>query len=268
MKEYDYLIVGAGLFGSTFAYEMKRRQKKCLVIDKRNHAGGNIYCTNEDGINVHQYGAHIFHTNDERIWKFVNKFVSFISYINSPLACFKGRMYNLPFNMNTFQQLWGVTTPEEAKIKIEQQTKAYAIKQPNNFEEQALSLVGYDIYNYFIKGYTEKQWGRKATELPADIIKRIPIRFTYDNNYFNDRYQGIPVGGYNHLVVSLLKNIDVRLNTDYIINKYALDELAKKVVYTGMLDNLFDFKFGRLEYRSLRFEHENRDAKLSRQCCD
>ncbi|MCF3110628.1 UDP-galactopyranose mutase [Niabella sp. CC-SYL272] len=256
VKPYDYLIVGAGLFGATFAHEMYKRDKKCLVIDKRNHIGGNIYCQNWDGINVHMYGAHIFHTNDEAIWKYVNAFTSFNRYTNSPLAMYNGRLYNLPFNMNTFQQLWGVTTPEAARAKIEQQVNAINIKRPRNLEEQALSLVGYDIYYSFIKEYTKKQWGKDARELPPEIIKRIPVRFTYDNNYFNDLYQGIPIGGYNRLSEGLLAEKEVRLNINYISNQIMLDDMAEKVVYTGMLDELFDYKLGKLEYRSLHFDHE------------
>jgi UDP-galactopyranose mutase len=259
LKKYDYLIVGAGIFGATFAHEMSKRGRKCLVIDKRGHAGGNLYCKDWDGINVHAYGPHIFHTNDEKIWNYVNSFTAFNRYTNSPLAMYKGKLYNLPFNMNTFQQLWGVLTPEEAQKKVKEQIQDVAVKQPRNLEEQALSLVGRDIYNCFIKEYTEKQWGRKATELPPEIIKRIPVRFTYDNNYFNDKYQGIPIGGYNQLMNVLLKNVEVKLGIDYIPNRYELVQLAGKIVYTGMLDELFDFKLGQLEYRSLRFEHERKE---------
>ncbi len=260
MKQYDYLIAGAGIFGATFAYEMSKRGKKCLVIDRRDHIGGNTYCKNWDGINVHVYGAHIFHTNDEKIWNYVNSFTAFNRYTNSPLAMYKGKLYNLPFNMNTFQQLWGVKTPEEAQQKIKEQIAEAAVAQPGNLEELALSLVGTDIYNYFIKEYTEKQWGRKATELPPEIIRRIPIRFTYDNNYFNDRYQGIPIGGYNQLTGALLKNVEVKLGIDYITNRSVLNELAEKIVYTGMLDELFDFRLGNLEYRSLRFDHQRKET--------
>lgn len=257
--QYDYLIVGSGLFGAVFAHEMNKIGKKCLVIDKRSHKGGNIHCENVGGIHVHQYGAHIFHTNDESIWKYVNSFVPFNRYTNSPLAVYKDKIYNLPFNMNTFNQLWGSITPEQARLTIKAQVDQYAFKDPKNLEEQALSLVGTDIYNYFIKGYTEKQWGKKATELPAFIIKRIPVRFTYDNNYFNDKYQGIPIGGYNVLTNSLLSGIEVRLGIDYIKHKIELDGLASRIVYTGQIDEFFDFKFGKLEYRSLRFEHERKE---------
>ncbi|WP_346318540.1 UDP-galactopyranose mutase [Chitinophaga sp. YIM B06452] len=260
MKQYDYLIAGAGVFGAIFAHEMSKRGKKCLVIDRRGHTGGNTYCKNIEGINVHIYGAHIFHTNDERIWNYVNSLTAFNRYTNSPLAMYKGKLYNLPFNMNTFQQLWGVITPEEAKRKIEEQISEVAIKKPGNLEEQALSLVGTDIYNYFIKEYTEKQWGRKATELPPEIIRRIPIRFTYDNNYFNDKYQGIPIGGYNRLTDALLKNVEVKLGIDYITNRSVLNELAEKIIYTGTLDELFDFRLGNLEYRSLRFDHQLKET--------
>ncbi|MDN5213733.1 UDP-galactopyranose mutase [Fulvivirgaceae bacterium BMA12] len=255
-KPYDYLIVGAGLFGATFAHEMHKLGKKCLVIDQRNHIGGNTYCKNEDGINVHQYGAHVFHTNDEKIWKYVNGFVTFNRYTNSPIAIYKNQIYNLPFNMNTFNRLWGVVTPREAKEKIKQQVGKLAIKVPINLEEYALSLVGKDIYNYFIKGYSEKQWGRKATELPAFLIKRIPIRFNYDNNYFNDKYQGIPIGGYNMLSNALLNEVEVKLGINYNVNRSWLAHLANTIVYTGPIDEFFEFKLGKLEYRSLRFEHE------------
>ncbi|MEO6583848.1 MAG: UDP-galactopyranose mutase [Ferruginibacter sp.] len=257
MKEFDYLIVGSGLFGATFAHQAKLAGKKCLVIDKRNHAGGNIFCKNESGINVHVYGAHIFHTNDKPIWDFVNSFVEFNRYTNSPVANYKGELYNLPFNMNTFYKLWKVKTPKEAQQKIQEQIASLNITVPANLEEQALALVGTDIYEKLIKGYTEKQWGRKATELPAFIIKRLPVRFTFDNNYFNDKYQGIPVGGYNRITEGLLNGIEVRLDTDYFKDKNHFDSLAEKIVYTGPLDEYFDFRFGELEYRSLRFEHEH-----------
>jgi UDP-galactopyranose mutase len=257
MKEYDYLIVGAGLFGATFAHLATKAGKKCLVIDKRNHIGGNTYCQDEGGINVHVYGAHIFHTNDKPIWDFVNSFTEFNRYTNSPIANYKGKLYNLPFNMNTFYQLWGVVTPEEAQKKIDEQIASLNIKDPQNLEEQALTLVGVDIYEKLIKGYTEKQWGRKATELPAFIIKRLPVRFTYDNNYFNDKYQGIPVGGYNRITEKLLEGSDVRLETDYFADTDYFRSQAEKVVYTGPLDEYFGFRFGELEYRSLRFEHKH-----------
>ncbi len=256
MQKYDYLIVGAGLFGSVFAHEATKKGKTCLVIDRRSHLGGNVYCENVDGINVHKYGAHIFHTNDKDIWDYVNQFVTFNNYINSPLSLSKGKLYNLPFNMNTFHQLWGVKTPSEAKQIIEEQIKTHGVKNPKNLEEQALSLIGKDIYETLIKEYTEKQWGKKATELPAFIIKRLPVRYTFDNNYFNDRYQGIPNGGYNKITESLLEGIETRTGVDFLKNRNELEALAKKVVYTGNIDEYYDYKFGKLEYRSLRFEHE------------
>ncbi|GAA4340191.1 UDP-galactopyranose mutase [Flaviaesturariibacter amylovorans] len=256
-KQYDYVIVGAGLFGATFAYQARKAGKKCLVIDKRAHIGGNIYCKDVDGINVHYYGAHIFHTNDRSIWNFVNSFVEFNRYTNSPLANHEGKLYNLPFNMNTFYQLWGVTTPEEAQARIQQQIAELNITEPRNLEEQALKLVGTDIYEKLIKGYTEKQWGRKATELPAFIIKRLPVRFTYDNNYFNDKYQGIPVGGFNKLSEGLLEGIEVRLDTDFFGDPEYFRGLGEKLVYTGALDEYYNYRFGALEYRSLRFEHKH-----------
>lgn len=256
MKKYDYLIVGAGLFGATFAYEANKRGKKCLVIDKRDHIGGNIYCKKIEDINVHQYGAHIFHTSNKKIWDYVNSFVEFNRYTNSPVANYKGEIYNLPFNMNTFNKLWGVVTPEEAKAKIEEQRIASGIIEPKNLEEQAISLVGTDIYTKLIKGYTEKQWGRSATELPSFIIKRLPVRFTYDNNYFNDKYQGIPEGGYNVIIEKMLEKVDVNLSKDFFKNKDELIELAEKVVFTGMIDEFYNYELGTLEYRSLKFEHE------------
>lgn len=259
-QAYDYLIVGAGLFGATFAHLATKEGKKCLVIDRRSHTGGNTYCREDHGINVHHYGAHIFHTNDKEIWDFVNSFVEFNRYTNSPVANYKGKLYNLPFNMNTFYQLWGVRTPEEAQQKIREQISELNIREPNNLEEQALMLVGRDIYETLIKGYTEKQWGRKATELPAFIIKRLPVRFTFDNNYFNDKYQGIPLGGYNKLTEGLLNGIEVRLDTNYFDRKDAFDLMAKKIVYTGALDEFYQYRFGELEYRSLRFEHELLDT--------
>lgn len=255
-KKYDYLIVGAGLFGSVFAYEANTRGKKCLVIDKKDHIGGHIYCEEIEGINVHKYGAHIFHTSNEEVWEYINQFADFNRYINSPIANYKGEIYNLPFNMNTFNKLWGVVTPQEAKDKIEEQKKAAGVENPQNLEEQAISLVGTDIYEKLIKGYTEKQWGRKATELPAFIINRLPVRLTYDNNYFNDKYQGIPIGGYNIIIKNMLKDIDVKLETDFFDKREELEELADKVVFTGMIDEYFDFKYGHLEYRSLKFENE------------
>ncbi|MRH41622.1 UDP-galactopyranose mutase [Aquibacillus halophilus] len=251
---YDYLVVGAGLFGSVFAHEANKRGKKCLVVDKRDHIGGNVYTEQIEGINVHKYGAHIFHTNNQKIWEYVNGFAEFNRYTNSPMAHYKGELYNLPFNMNTFNKLWGVVSPDEAKEKIEQQKVASGISEPKNLEEQAISLVGTDIYEKLIKGYTEKQWGRSARELPAFIIKRLPVRFTYDNNYFNDRYQGIPVGGYTGIIEKMLKGIDVRLNVDFFEERQELEGLADKVVYTGMIDHYYDYKYGVLEYRSLQFE--------------
>lgn len=259
-KQYDYLIVGAGLFGSVFAHEAEAAGKRCLVVDKRPHTGGNIYCEDIDGIHVHTYGAHIFHTDRAEVWKYVNRLVEFNRYTNSPLALFDGKLYNLPFNMNTFYRLWGVRTPQEAKAKLEEQRAAYAhIETPRNLEEQALKLCGKDIYLRLIKGYTEKQWGRSATELPAFIIKRIPFRFTFDNNYFDDPYQGIPIGGYNKLTDALLEGIEVRTSTDYFEQRQELDRMAGKILYTGCIDEYFDYCFGRLEYRSLRFEHKRLD---------
>lgn len=253
---YDYLIVGAGLFGSVFAYEAKKRGKTCLVIDKRDHIGGNVYNEKVAGINVHKYGAHIFHTDNKMIWDYVTSFAEFNRYTNSPIANYKGEIYNLPFNMNTFNKLWGVVHPDEAKQKIEDQKNAAGITQPKNLEEQAISLVGTDIYEKLIKGYTEKQWGRTARELPSFIIKRLPVRFTYDNNYFNDKYQGIPIGGYNVIIEKMLKDVDVRLNVDFFDKRDELENLAKKIVYTGMIDQYFDYNYGVLEYRSLHFDTE------------
>lgn len=256
MKKYDYLIVGSGLYGSIFAYEMNKKGKKCLVIDKRNHIGGNIYCENIEGINVHKYGAHIFHTNNKEVWEYINQFCEFNNYINSPIANYKGEIYNLPFNMNTFNKLWGVVAPEEAKNKIEEQKKEFSIIELKNLEEQAISLIGKDIYEKLIKGYTEKQWGRKATELPAFIIKRLPVRFTYDNNYFNDRYQGIPIGGYTKIIEKMLNGVEVKLNTNFFDNREYFENIAEKIVFTGMIDEFYNYRFGKLEYRSLRFETE------------
>lgn len=253
---YDYLIVGSGLFGSVFAYEASKLGKKCLVIDKRDHIGGNIYTEEIKGIQVHKYGAHIFHTNDKRIWEYINQFADFNRFTNSPIANYKGEIYNLPFNMNTFNKLWGVVTPEEAKRIIEKQRKEAGIIKPKNLEEQAISLVGIEIYEKLIKGYTEKQWGRPAKNLPAFIIKRLPVRFTYDNNYFNDRYQGIPIGGYTKIIEKMLKNVDVQLNADYFKERNKFNKIAKKIVYTGMIDQFYDYKYGVLEYRSLSFETE------------
>ncbi|WP_419801231.1 UDP-galactopyranose mutase [Mucilaginibacter sp.] len=256
---YDYLIVGSGLFGSVFAYEAKKRGKRCLIIDKRDHTGGNIYNESVEGINVHKYGAHIFHTNDKRIWDYVNSFVEFNRYTNTPVADYKGEFYNLPFNMNTFYQLWKVKTPAEAKAVIADQIKDLNITDPQNLEEQALSLVGTDIYEKLIKGYTEKQWGREAKDLPAFIIKRLPVRFTFDNNYFNDTYQGIPNGGYNKLTEGLLEGTEVRLNENYFDNKEYYNSLAPQIVFTGKIDQYYDYQFGKLQYRSLRFEQQTLD---------
>ncbi|MCR5819121.1 MAG: UDP-galactopyranose mutase [Prevotella sp.] len=258
-KQYDYLIVGAGLLGATFSYLAKQSGKRCLIIDKRPHTGGNTYCEDVNGIHVHKYGAHIFHTKDKRIWDFVNSIVTFNRYTNSPIANYKGRLYNLPFNMNTFYQMWGVHTPEEAKAKIEGQRKEMEGRVPQNLEEQAISLVGRDIYEILIKGYTEKQWGRKCTELPAFIIRRIPVRLTFDNNYFNDPYQGIPIGGYNILTDKLLEGIEVRLNANYLAHRQELEPLAEKVIYSGAIDEFFDYQLGKLDWRTIHFEHEKLD---------
>ena len=253
---FDYLIVGSGLFGAVFAYEAKKAGKKCLVVEKRGHIGGNIYTREVEGIQVHQYGAHIFHTSNKRVWEYMQNFAEFNRYTNSPVAYYKGEIYNMPFNMNTFNKMWGVVTPKEAKAKIEEQIRMYGVETPKNLEEQAINLVGKDIYEKLVKGYTEKQWGRRATELPPEIIKRLPVRLIYDNNYFNDLYQGIPIGGYTKIIEKMLDGIEVRLNTDYLENKAELDSLCEKVVYTGPVDAYFDYKFGELEYRSVRFETE------------
>lgn len=256
-KEYDYLIVGSGLFGAIFAHEMTKQGKKCLVIERRDHIAGNIYTEKVEGINVHKYGAHIFHTSNKEVWDYVNSFVEFNRFTNAPIANYKGKLYNLPFNMNTFYQLWGVKTPQEAHDKIEEQRTAYKhITNPKNLEEQALVLGGEDIYEKLIKGYTEKQWGRSATEIPAFIIRRLPFRFTFNNNYFNDTYQGIPIGGYTALIEKMLDGIEVKLNTDYFVEKENLNSVADKVVYTGKIDEYFGYQFGHLDYRSLRFENE------------
>lgn len=263
MKTYDYLIVGAGLFGATFAYKAAKAGKKCLVIDKRQHAGGNVYCENIEGINVHKYGAHIFHTSNKAVWDFVNSLVEFNRYTNSPVANYQGKLYNLPFNMNTFYQMWGVTTPEEAMNMIEKQ-KAEALrkleadgaKEPRNLEEQALLLVGKDIYEALIQGYTEKQWGRKCTGLPAFIIRRLPVRLTFDNNYFNGLYQGIPVGGYNRLTDALLENVEVRTGVDFFENRETLENEAEHVIFTGRIDEYFGYCYGKLQYRTVRFDQE------------
>lgn len=256
MAKYDYLIVGTGLFGSTFAYEANKRGKKCLVIDKRNHIGGNVYCENIEGINFHKYGAHIFHTSNKKVWDYVNGFVEFNRYTNSPVANYRGELYNLPFNMNTFYQLWKVRTPKEALAKIEEQVKEANIDKPQNLEEQAIKLVGKDIYEKLIKGYTEKQWGKKATELPSFIIRRIPVRLTFDNNYFNDKYQGIPIGGYNKIVEKMLYGIDVELSVDFFKNREKYDNIANQIVFTGMIDEFYNYEYGELDYRSLKFETE------------
>ena len=281
MKKYDYLIVGSGLFGATFAHLAHKQGKTCLVIDKQPHLGGNIYCENIEGINVHKYGAHIFHTSNKEVWNFVNSIVEFNRYTNSPVANYKGKLYNLPFNMNTFYQMWGVTTPEEAQAKIDEQKaeavakmKADGVSEPRNLEEQAQVLIGKDIYERLIKGYTEKQWGRKCTDLPAFIIKRLPVRLVFDNNYFNDKYQGIPVGGYNKLIDGLLEGIDTRTSVDFFADniqklaenkeasqkagliKDCWQEIAEKLVFTGKIDQFYDYQFGKLNYRTVRFEQE------------
>ena len=256
MQKYDYLIVGSGLFGAVCAYRAMQQGKRVLVIDKRPQLGGNIYCEEVEGINVHKYGAHIFHTSNKQLWQFVNQFVEFNRYTNSPVANYEGKLYNLPFNMNTFYELWGVKTPAEAQAKIEEQRKAAGIVSPKNLEEQAISLVGKDIYEKLIKGYTEKQWGRKCTELPAFIIKRLPVRFTFDNNYFNSDYQGIPRGGYNKLIEGLLKGADTKTGTDFFADREGYSKMADKVIFTGKVDEFFDYKLGKLEYRTVRFETE------------
>ena len=266
MAKYDYLIVGSGLFGATFAYLAKKQGKKCFVIDKRQHLGGNVYCENIEGINVHKYGAHIFHTSNKKVWDFVNSIVEFNRYTNSPVANYKGKLYNLPFNMNTFYQMWGVTTPDEAQAKIAEQ-KAEAIaalgeKEPENLEEQALTLVGKDIFEKLIKEYTEKQWGRKCTELPAFIIKRLPVRLVYDNNYFNDKYQGIPIGGYNKLIEGLLDGVECKTDVDFFKSEYKEKwrDIADKLVYTGALDEYFDYKLGKLDWRTVSFKTRVEDT--------
>ena len=261
--KYDFLIVGAGLFGATFAWRARQAGKTCLVIDRRDHQGGNIYCEEMEGINVHRYGAHIFHTNNEELWRFVNSLVPFNRYTNSPVANYQGKLYNLPFNMNTFYQMWGVHTPAEAIAKLEEQReearrilKEQGVSEPRNLEEQALLLIGRDIYERLIKGYTEKQWGRPCTELPAFIIRRLPVRLVFDNNYFNDRFQGIPIGGYNKLIDKLLEGCEVRLGVDYLENREAWNEQAEQIVYTGEIDRYFDYRLGHLEWRTVRFETE------------
>lgn len=265
-KKYDYLIVGSGLYGATFAHLATKQGKHCLVIDKRSHLGGNLYCENVEGINVHKYGAHIFHTSNKQVWDFVNSIVEFNRYTNSPIANYKGKLYNLPFNMNTFYQMWGVTTPAEAIAKIEEQKaevtarmKNDGVTIPRNLEEQAQMLIGKDIYERLIKGYTEKQWGRKCTELPAFIIKRLPVRLVFDNNYFNDKYQGIPIGGYNKLIEGLLDGIETKIEVDFFANRSYWEGLANKIVFTGKIDEYYNYCFGKLEYRTVRFEEEIQD---------
>ena len=267
MKKYDYLIVGSGLFGATFAYFANKAGKRCLVIDKKSHLGGNVYCENICGINVHKYGAHIFHTSNKKVWDFVNSFVEFNRYTNSPVANYQGKLYNLPFNMNTFYQMWGVTTPADAVAKIEEQKaeavarmKADGIAEPRNLEEQAQILIGKDVYERLIKGYTEKQWGRKCTELPAFIIRRLPVRMVFDNNYFNDSYQGIPKGGYNKLIEGLLAGIETLTDTDFFADRERWTNMADKIVFTGKIDEYFGYRFGNLEYRTVRFEQEIHDC--------
>ena len=259
--KYDYLIVGSGLFGAVFAYEANKREKKCLVIEKKNHIGGNIYTENIEGINVHKYGAHIFHTSNKKVWDYIQQFAEFNRYTNSPIARYKNEVYNMPFNMNTFNKLWGVFTPEEAKKKIEEELKNSNIDEPKNLEEQAIKLVGKTIYEKLVKGYTEKQWGMKATELPAFIIKRLPVRFIYDNNYFNDLYQGIPIGGYTQIIEKMLSGIEVKLNYDYFEHKNELENISEKIIFTGPIDKYYDYKYGELEYRSVRFETEVLDME-------
>lgn len=267
MAQYDYLIVGAGLFGATFAHLAHRRGRRCLVVDRRNEVGGNLYCEKVEGINVHKYGAHIFHTSDAEVWRFVNSLVEFNRYTNSPVANYRGRIFNLPFNMNTFAQMWGTATPQEARAKIEEQRQAVrarmaadGIAEPRNLEEQARLLVGDDLFAMLIEGYTEKQWGRKCSDLPAFIIKRLPLRFVYDNNYFNDTYQGIPIGGYNRLIDALLQGCEVRTGIDFLAHRDELRALASKTVFTGAIDEYFDYRFGPLNYRTVRFEQEVMDC--------
>lgn len=259
--KYDFLIVGAGLYGATCAYELTKMGKKCLIIDRRSHIAGNVYTENISGINIHKYGAHIFHTSDKEVWDYVNQFAEFNHYINSPIAVYKDELYNLPFNMNTFSKMWGIRTPAEAKAKIAEQVAELGITEPQNLEEQALSLVGTDVYTKLVKGYTEKQWGRDCKDLPSFIIKRLPCRFTYDNNYFNDRYQGIPVGGYTAMVEKMLDGVEIRLNTDYFELVRAEPDIAQKTIYTGCIDEFFGYKLGALSYRSVRFETEELDTE-------
>ena len=266
MVEYDYLIVGSGLFGATFAHFARKRGKKCLVIDKRQHLGGNVFCESVEGINVHKYGAHIFHTSNKQVWDFVNSIVEFNRYTNSPVANYKGKLYNLPFNMNTFYQMWGVVTPEEAQAKIDEQRaeavarmKADGAMEPRNLEEQAQVLIGNDVYERLIKGYTEKQWGRECADLPAFIIKRLPVRLVFDNNYFNDKYQGIPIGGYNKLIDGLLYGIETKTNVDFFENRSHWESIADKIVFTGKIDEFYGYRLGKLNYRTVRFEQETLD---------
>ncbi len=259
--KYNYLVVGSGLFASIFAYEANKRGKKCLVIEKRNHIGGNIYTEEIEGINVHKYGAHIFHTSNKKVWEYINQFVEFNRYTNSPIARYKNEVYNMPFNMNTFNKLWGVFTPEEAKAKIQEELNEVNIDEPRNLEEQAIKLVGKTIYDKLVKGYTEKQWGMKATELPPFIIKRLPVRFIYDNNYFNDTYQGIPIGGYTQIIEKMLDGIEVKTNYDFFEYKEELKDIAEKIVFTGPIDQYYDYCYGELEYRSVRFETEILDKE-------
>ena len=267
MKHYDYLIVGAGLFGATFAYRAHKAGKRCLVIDKRPQVGGDLYCEEMEGIHVHKYGAHIFHTSNKEVWEFVNSIVEFNRYTNSPVANYQGKLYNLPFNMNTFYQMWGVTTPEEAQAKLDEQRRealeamqAAGVDTPRNLEEQAIALIGRDIYERLIKGYTEKQWGRKCTDLPAFIIKRLPVRMIFDNNYFNDAYQGIPIGGYNKLIDGLLEGVDIQTSVDFFADRAHWEGVADKIVFTGKIDEYYDYRFGALEYRTVRFEEETLDT--------
>lgn len=259
--KYDFLIVGSGLFGAICAYELKKKNKNCLVIDKREHIAGNIYTENIEGINVHKYGAHIFHTSDKEVWDYMNQFTEFNRYINSPIARYKDEVYNLPFNMNTFNKLWGCFTPQEAKNKIEEELKQVNILEPENLEEQAIKIVGKTIYEKLVKGYTEKQWGMNATELPPFIIKRLPVRFTYDNNYFNDKYQGIPIGGYTKIIEKLLSETEVKLNCDFFVNREELEGIAKKIIFTGPIDQYYNYCYGELQYRSVRFETEILDIE-------
>ena len=258
--KYDYLIVGAGLYGAVMAHELTKKGKRCLVIDKRSHIAGNIYCEDIEGIHVHKYGAHIFHTSNQKIWEYMNQFAEFNNYINSPIAVYKDELYNLPFNMNTFSKMWGIKTPAEAKAMIEKQVKETGITEPKNLEEQGLSLVGKDVFEKLVKGYTEKQWGRSCSELPAFIIRRLPVRFTYDNNYFNDRYQGIPIGGYTKIVEKMLEGVDVQTDTDYFEFRKSNPDIADTTIFTGMIDEYFDYQLGALEYRSVRFETEVLDT--------